>query len=542
MRRHTYNKELHNYIKKTECEIVGDNVVGSLDRRVRKLERSGLSAVLPFLKKCRNPRPGTPRLFAFAKTHKTGMELRPVVEKCRGPTFILEKRLHGYLSSHLDDDNLVAQDPLIVVKEIQDISLMEDEVATVLDYESMYPSVMIESCVDALLDFLYIKNSQLLLYTQELEELANLVCCESCFIFCGQIYRQKRGVPMGSPLSGILCELVVRRLERRVLHGFKDDIVYFSRYVDDILILWKNNRRVHEFMSRINDNNDGLRLRLEQKSSMNVHFLDINIRFMKGHLSTSVYIKPTHTPLYIPSQSMDPYQYKMAAFRALIRRAYLYCDQIADREKEIDRVLQVARTLGYRKSVIVGMLKKYERGIVKRTLRNVPTRLTKFTYNSSMNSVMKEIARRKESRMVLRRAPNLYKILRNDKDNIRAEERAGVYKIPYENLQLDVKKDYIGVTTRNLGVRLKEHRYAIRKASNSTVLSQMAQTQGSEVKWDEATIIKPLSSPTLAMTAEKIEIYRSKIREGCLNARDSESLPSAWKYLVKKFTRNFDQN
>ncbi|XP_023222967.1 uncharacterized protein LOC111624377 [Centruroides sculpturatus] len=155
---------------------------------------------------------------------------------------------------------------------------------------------------------------------------------------------------------------------------------------------------------------------------------------------------------------------------------------------------------------------------------------------------MKEIARRKESRMVLRRAPNLYKILRNDKDNIRAEERAGVYKIPYENLQLDVKKDYIGVTTRSLGVRLKEHRYAIRKASNSTVLSQMAQTQGSEVKWDEATIIKPLSSPTLAMTAEKIEIYRSKIREGCLNARDSESLPSAWKYLVKKFTTNSDQN
>ncbi|XP_023211038.1 uncharacterized protein LOC111613924 [Centruroides sculpturatus] len=542
MRRHTYNNELHNYIKKTECEIVGDKIVGPLDRRVRKVERSGLSAVLPFLKKCRNPRPGTPRLFAFAKTHKTGMQLRPVVEKCRGPTFILVKRLHEYLSSHLDNDSLVAQDPLIVVKEIQGISLMEDEVATVLHYESMYPSVMIESCVDALLDFLYIKNSQLLLYTQELEELANLVCYESCFTFCGQIYRQKEEFRWEVSSQECFCELAVRRIERRVLHSFKEDIVYFSRYVNDILILWSNNCRVHEIMSRINDNDDGLKLRLEQKSFLNVHFLDINIRFMKGHLSTIVYIKPTHTPLYITSQSMDPYRYKMAAFRALIRRAYLYCDRVADRKKEIDRVLQVARTLGYRISIIVKMLKKYERGIVKRTLRNVPTKLTKFTYNSSMNSVMKEIASRKESRMVLRRAPNLYKILRNDKDSIKAEEKAGVYKIPYENLQLDVKKDYIGVTTRNLGVRLKEHRYAIRKAFNSTILSQMTQAQGSEVKWDEATIIKPLSSPTLAMTTEKIEIYRSKIGEGCLNARDAESLPSAWKYLVKKCTRNVDQN
>ncbi|XP_023223254.1 uncharacterized protein LOC111624595 [Centruroides sculpturatus] len=406
------------------------------------------------------------------------------VEKCRGPTFILEKRLHEYLSSHLDADSLVAQGPLVVVKEVQSISLMEDEVI----------DVMIESYVDALLDFLYIKNSQLLLYTHELEELANLVCYESCFTFCGQVYRQKRGVPMGSPLSGILCELVVRRLERRVLCRFKEDIVYFSRYVDDILILWRNNSRVHEFMSRINDNNDGLKLRLEQKSTFNVHFLDINIRFMKGHLSTSVYTKPTHTPLYIPSQSMDPYQYKMAAFRTLIRRNNLYCDRVGDRAKEIDRVLQVARTLGYRKSVIVGMLKKYERGIVKKTLSNVPTRLMKFTYNSSMNSVMKEIASRKESRMILRRAPNLYKMLRNDKDSIKAEEKAGVYKIPYENLQLDVKKNYIGVTTKNLRVRLQEHKYVIRKASNSTILSQMAQAQGSEVKWDEATIIKPQTS------------------------------------------------
>ncbi|XP_023236160.1 transcription initiation factor TFIID subunit 1-like [Centruroides sculpturatus] len=35
----------------------------------------------------------------------------------------------------------------------------------------------------------------------------------------------------------------------------------------------------------------------------------------------------------------------------------------------------------------------------------------------------------------------------------------------------------------------------------------------------------------ISMTVEKIEIYRSSIGEGCLNARDAESLPSAWKYL-----------
>ncbi|XP_023237766.1 uncharacterized protein LOC111636698 [Centruroides sculpturatus] len=436
MKRHTFDKELHAYIKKTECEIVDDKIIGSLDRRVKKLERSSLAAVLPFLKKCHNPSSGAPRLFAFAKMHKTGNELRPVVEKCRGPTFILEKRLHEYLSSQLDDDRLVAKDPLVVVKEVQNISLMEDEVATVLDYESMYPSVMIESCVEALLNFMYNNNPQLLSYTQDLEELASLVCHQSCFTFCGRIYRQKRGVPMGSPLSGILCELVVRRLERGVVRNFKEDVIHFVRYVDDIFILWKNNSRIHEFLNRINNNKDGLRLKLEQKSSLNVHFLDINIKFMGDHLSTSVYIKPTHTPLYIPAQSMDPYRYKMAAFQTLIRRAYLYCDRIGDRNKEIDSILQVAQTLGYKKRTIVGLLKKYERIKERKSLNTAPNRRLKFIYNNNLNSIMKEVANRKQARIVLKRAPNLYKILRNDNDRIKTEEKPGVYKVPYENIQL----------------------------------------------------------------------------------------------------------
>ncbi|XP_067131926.1 uncharacterized protein [Centruroides vittatus] len=372
------------------------------------------------------------------------------------------------------------------------------------------------------------------------EQLTKLVVSDH-LCYDGQAYRQKRGVPMGSPISGILCELVVRKLEKSVLFDFRKDIVYFKRYVDDIFILWKNNRKINEFIEGINRNNDGLKLKLEQKSSVTIHFLDINIQFKNGHLSTSVYVKPTHSPLYIPLQSNDPYHYKMAAFRALIRRAFLYCDNVMDRAKEINRILLVAETLGYRKSAITGMVKRYEKNVARGSKQR-PAKITKFTYNRYAKSIMKEIANRNETSIILKRAPNLYMILRNDKDSIRKEEKAGVYRIPYENAQLGIKKDYIGVTTRSLSVRLKEHKYNIRKSSNATVLSQMAQTESSIVKWDEADIIKPVSSPTLARTAEKIEIYKSKLEGACINARDAEGLghilPSAWKYMVKNSARN----
>ncbi|XP_067121294.1 uncharacterized protein [Centruroides vittatus] len=478
-----------------------------------------------------------PRLFAFAKTHKEGKEIRPIVEKRKGPTFILEKRLHKFISSQLDNSALVAQDPAKVVEEIQNLALMEEEVATVFDYENMFPSVKIESCKEALLEFLFDVNPELARYNEEISEMVNLVCYESCFSFNGQAYRQKRGVPMGSPLSGVLCELVIRKLEKKVLYDFRKDVLYFKRYVDDVLIVWRNNSMIGKFVKRVNSNNDGLKLKMEQKSSLAIHFLDINIVFKEGHFSTNVYIKPTHSPLYIPSHSNDPYHYKLAAFRALIRRAYIYCDNVVNRDKEIDRITQVAESLGYKKGTIAGLVKKYEMGTT-RDSKYVPNKITKFTYNKSSKGIMKEIANRKETRMVLKRAPNLYTILRNDKDRIKKEEKAGVYKIPYENAELGIVKDYIGVTTRTLGKRLKEHKYDVRKGSNATVLSQYAQTQGSVIKWKEAEIVKPLSSPTLAGTAAKIEIYKSKLGEACINARDADSLPTAWKFVVKRCMTN----
>ncbi|XP_067118750.1 uncharacterized protein [Centruroides vittatus] len=532
MKKQTYDRALEEYIRKTECIKVNSNIVQTIDRRVKKLEETKLAKILPFLRKCRNPRPGLPRLFAFAKTHKEGKEIRPIVEKRKGPTFLLEKRLQEYVSALMESNKFVVKDPVMVVKDLQSITLMDEEVGTVLDYESMYPSIKVESCVEALLEFLFKENPTLTQHRKEVMEMANLVCCESFFVYEDQTFKQKRGVPMGSPISGLLCELVVRKVELKVLRGFERDIVYYKRYVDDIFILWKNNRVIANFVDRINENEEGLSLKLEQKSSRMLHFLDINIVFRKGHISTGVFIKPTHSPLYIPASSYDPYKYKLAAFRALIRRAFIYCENVIDRLTEIERIIRIAGTLGYKRKVIEGIIRKFETSSDKDTRRG-PYRYTKFTFNKYLGGIMKEIASLKDARVILKRAPNLYKILRNDKGLVKKEDKAGVYKIPYENQLLGINKEYVGVTTRNLGIRMKEHKYDIRKGSNTTVLAQMGQAEGSVVRWNEARIIKQVHSPTLARTAEKMEIYRSKLKDKCINARDAEGLPSAWKYALK---------
>ncbi|XP_067121140.1 uncharacterized protein [Centruroides vittatus] len=537
MKKQRYVEALEEYIRKTECERVEHDIVRKIEGKVKRLERSPLTSIFPFLKGAHVTNPGVPRLFGFAKTHKTNKEIRPVVEKCKGPTYKLEKRMHSYLSELIGDYQFVTKSPMSVVKDLQELALMDNEVGSVMDFESMYPSIKPSSCFDALMELLYGLHPTAAAYRKDLEMMADLVCGQSFFVFESKIYKQLKGVPMGSPMSGLLCELVVRRMERITLINFKEDIILYRRYVDDVLVIWKNHARIHQFLNAMNSNDHGLRLNLEQLSGDELHFLDIGITFKNGAINTKVYIKPTHDPLYIPSTSNDPITYKLSAFRALIRRAFQYCSNIMDTMRELERIRQVAKMLGYGPRTVERLIAAYKNPKKNKKKRDLTNGITKFTYNKRLSSVMECIASHRNSNIVYKRAPSIYKLLRNDKEEIKRSEQPGVYSIPYSNDQLGIEKEYIGVTTRSLTKRLKEHRYDVTKSKCTTTLAKMAQTEGSVVKWEEAKIITPVHSPTLAATTEKCEIYKSSLTKKCLNYKDATILPSAWKFLIKKVTR-----
>ncbi|XP_067123259.1 uncharacterized protein [Centruroides vittatus] len=415
-----------------------------------------------------------------------------------------------------------------VVKDLQELALM--------DFESMYPSIKPSSCFDALMEVLYGLHPTAAEYRKDLEMMASLLCVESFFVFEGKVYKQLKGVPMGSPMSGLLCELVVRKMERITLINFKEDVIMYKRYVDDVLVIWRNHTRIKQFLSAMNSNDHGLKLNLDQVSSDELHFLDIGIAFKNRSIDTKVYIKPIHDPLYIPSTSNDPIIYKVSAFRALIRRTYQYCSNIMDTMQELDRIRQVARMLGFGPGTVERLIAAYKNPKESKKKRDRTNGITKFTYNKRLSSVMESIAGHRNSTIVYKKAPSIYKLLRNDKDRIKPNEQPTVYSIPYSNDQLRIDKEYIGVTTRSLSKRIKEHRYDVAKGKCTTTLAKMAQAEGSVVKWDEARFITPIHSPTLAAATEKCEIYRSSLTEKCLNYKDATILPSAWKFLIRKVT------
>lgn len=154
-------------------------------------------------------------------------------------------------------------------------------------------------------------------------------------MFKKKFYQQVKGVPIGSPMVGILAELIVRSKETLILKDFANDYKFYKRYVDDVLVIWKKNDRSEDLENAFTDMAYGLALKTNQIDRKTVHFLDIWIKVEQTFYSAKIYQKPTVNHLIIPYWSEDPISNKKAAFYAYFKRSITHTNITERQEEEI---------------------------------------------------------------------------------------------------------------------------------------------------------------------------------------------------------------
>lgn len=201
---------------------------------------------------------------------------------------------------------------------------LPQETMEVYDYEALYPSIKLEpACL-----MLY----RLLLESLPQEEtdpvwkrsLCHLLVHEAYFQFRGSFYKQAVGVPIGSPLVGILAELVVQKKESEVFHKLIPTVKFYRRYIDDIIIIRKRNEKDLEIESLFEDQSLGLKLKKVKEDEAEISYLDLKIKIVRGEYQMMVYRKGTYIPVFIHKSSSESWPVKMASFRALINRIFTH--------------------------------------------------------------------------------------------------------------------------------------------------------------------------------------------------------------------------
>jgi len=115
----------------------------------------------------------------------------------------------------------------------------------------------------------------------------------------------------------MLAEIYLHYLEETyVKHCLENkEITYYKRYVDDILIIFDQNKidehTIHIFMSNV-DKHLEFKIYTEENSVAN--YLDLSINRNASSMDLCIYRKPTYIDITIHFPSNHLYGHKLAAF------------------------------------------------------------------------------------------------------------------------------------------------------------------------------------------------------------------------------------
>ncbi|BHF62064.1 hypothetical protein SprV_0100504500 [Sparganum proliferum] len=315
------------------------------------------------------------------------------------------------------------------------------------------------------------------------QDLIELVrhCLKTFFTFEGTTYEQIEGTPMGSPISGLIAEAVLQKLERRLFEEYKPK--FWARYVDDTFVIIDQDK-ISYYAEVLNSIIPDLQFTMEEEVGDKLPFLDVLVcRQSNGKLAMSVYRKPTNTLQMLSYSSNHPLQHKRSCVRTLYRRVETHCSTPAAKLDEIKLLRELFRANGYPRAFVERSRrqpkKRNEEHSQPNAWRSIPyIKGVSDAVSRSLAPLGIGVAHRPDS--TIRR-----QVMRPKDPIPKQEMSAVVYR-----LQCSCGRcNYVGETGRRLQTRMHEHKLAVRRLDPKSEVATHAAQMGHIFNFEAVEIV-----------------------------------------------------
>ncbi|XP_055590955.1 uncharacterized protein LOC129743038 [Uranotaenia lowii] len=347
----------------------------------------------------------------------------------------------------------------------------------------------------------------------------------SFFQYNGKMYKQIFRVGMGSPLSGVVANILLEHLEKEVIAKLKTkgiNLITYKRYVD----------KIDEIQNEFNQPFDSINFTVERETNYSIRFLDMTLTRNGNQINKNWFTKQLNGR-YLDFSSSSPYAHKKNTAIALIDRALKLTDTI-EREKSILTVKGILRCNNYPNDFIDKILSARVDAIynsLKYEDRDVQMgRYASLTYIPHLSEKVTKILRKYDiiasSKPVNKIKDSIFTKL---KDEIpKMKQTQVVYAIPCE-----CGRVYCGQTSQTIEKRIKNHKYSFKPNASTTGLTQHAVENHHTFNYDDVKILEKVSDEGRRKIAETLHI---KLRgERAVNIqRDAMEISSIYNALIKK--------
>jgi len=128
---------------------------------------------------------------------------------------------------------------------------------------------------------------------------------------------------MRSPISSTIAEICLQFPEEICIKQWLEskEIIYYKRYVDDMLIIFDQNKTNEKIIMNHTHNIDKhLEFKLSEEENSSIKYLDLSIHRNTNSIDLGNYRKPTHTDVTIQFSSTHSLEPKLAAYNFYINR------------------------------------------------------------------------------------------------------------------------------------------------------------------------------------------------------------------------------
>ena len=300
-------------------------------------------------------------LYGLPKVHKINCPIRPILSAIGTFNYNIAKFLVPILNP-LTQNEYTVKNSTEFAKELNSLTLSEPFFLASFDVKSLFTNIPLDETIEICIS----ESTRLNLIPYGLTKkqyriLLELAVKESVFIFDNQLYIQKDGVAMGSPLGPTLANLFLCYHENKWLADCPNEFkpIKYNRYVDDCFLVFKSKVHASKFLEYLNSKHKNISFTSELEHDNKLPFLDILIDKSNNKLSTDVYRKDTYTGLGLNYLSFIPELFKINSIKTLLHRAYNICSDWKKFHIEVERLREYFYTNSYPKYLIDKHVKRF---------------------------------------------------------------------------------------------------------------------------------------------------------------------------------------
>ena len=139
--------------------------------------------------------------------------------------------------------------------------------------------------------------------------LLKVIIEQNYFQYNNQFFQLDKVSAMGSPISVTLAEIYLQLIEETFIKQLTDsrEIIYYKRYVNDILILFDRNKTNDTTITNVmNRFNEHLCFKASEEINNSINYLDLTIHRNINKMELRMYRKPTSADVTIQYTSNQP--------------------------------------------------------------------------------------------------------------------------------------------------------------------------------------------------------------------------------------------